>query len=1578
MKLEIEDIPTGKITVIEIENVAFGTFIDSPATGEIFGRRDGEWAKVPTNDELLLKDLGDVDNSNIGEGRILRVGSDGITHEYVEQFQDFKLVDLEDVDSTNIAPGKILSVADDGITHEYIDNEIVEGYVPYEGANQDLDMGEFDITTDTLNSRQVISNNVYADKKSNFVDAENWYRFAINPSKVELGTKMPFGVFEIRWSETIEDENNGWIRFSVSGYNQKRQVIKILDYNFHTSSFAFPQAFISSIRTVYSSTNVPMYLEFRKTLTGKNLLVSVRKITGQFWNLQDITTGSVPFEYEAEEFDVAVLNIDNKLKVKTNGNTIIKGALGLNVENPDDTIHLKNGDFFLDDNVWLYGIYSQSSGIDVPYIYAMKEMGIYDPDEIIDLRFSWYGENVTWTSGLDRSDNENFKIGRSFNFDTYDLMIDSVTGEVSIAGDLTVLGNITGNVEGFVPYSGATEDLDLGTNNLITNDVEYSGKVFKDEIKLDVSPSTPGSYKIANMIEKGFVYPQVNGIFELRWGDNDEEGYIRFSVSAKKDDFSIKVLATGYDTKLVTQIVLGIFDGISMSVEGSTRELYINLTGLLPTPNIRLIQGEGWELVPFTYVPSLPEDYIYNPLSVGVGSQLTQDGYFVILDGYFGTDKFTEILNDVEIYGDLYVDGDITANNFSGSSSGTNTGDQDLSGLVPYINAIQNVNLGIYNLSANSVNVSESGDYKQDNITILKTRKGFFNQDNYNNISIGEGAGSSANVDNAVNVGWLSGSANTGYNVTSIGQGSAQENTGNDVNAFGVASGFLNTGSRVTAMGQFAGSQNSGNDCVFFGFEAGRGNTLSNKFIIRQSFVNSNPLLTGDFLSGDINVLGNLTSANLSGTNTGDQDLSVYQLLSEKGQNNGYTPLDAGGKVPIEYLPSTLMNYKGTWNADTNTPTLADGTGDVGDVYICNVAGTQDLGSGPITFDIGDWIIYNGTIWEKSTNSNLVTSVNGQQGIVVLDASDVGAEVPLTFSTGLTRTVDTITTNDGEINHNSLLNTHNLTTDIDHNALTNYVSNEHIDWTNILNEENLYTLGTVNALNISGVNTGDQDLSDYIKQYGIGTAYGTTSIPPTITYNDVNGSVEVTGLQRSRDMFFKPDGTKMYVIDPTFSDGKKIYEYDLTTAWDITTISYVGVFDISAQDNNPSDLYIDSTGTRLYTTTLTKINQYSLSTAWDITSAIYVDSVEISNEGQSFQHAFSFKPDGTKFYTTSFTSDAVYEYNLSTAWDISTATYDGVSFNTSLQMDSPLDIIFKPDGKSMYIVADPKIVYQYALTTPWDLSTAEYVNIKATLPITSIHTYSIFFKGDSDGKKLFALGEKDFIVWEIDLDVPWNLTGVISGDLWLDKSLEDYNYPVWRYWSGTSWILIEKPDVEIDHDGLLNTHNLSTDIDHDGLLNTHNLTTDIDHTQINNIGTNSHSDIDTHISDTSIHNVFGSESAETSSDAEATNATTTYSDKISYTTASLTSGRKYRIGWSYEGKALNAGEQTEFNVEVDGTSISLIEIKDNYYNGTQGGFYYYTPGTTGTKVIKIQHRVKTGTTGTSYIKNARIDIWRVS
>ena len=109
---------------------------------------------------------------------------------------------------------------------------------------------------------------------------------------------------------------------------------------------------------------------------------------------------------------------------------------------------------------------------------------------------------------------------------------------------------------------------------------------------------------------------------------------------------------------------------------------------------------------------------------------------------------------------------------------------------------------------------------------------------------------------------------------------------------------------------------------------------------------------------------------------TAQVSANLAALEATKAKPNGIASLDPDGRVPYSQLPESTMEFKGDWNASTNTPALADGTGDLGDMYLVSVGGTVDLGSGSITFLDGDRVIYNQAgKWEKISGGS-VKSVN--------------------------------------------------------------------------------------------------------------------------------------------------------------------------------------------------------------------------------------------------------------------------------------------------------------------------------------------------------------------------------------------------------------------------------------------------------------------------------------------------------------------------------------------------------------------------------------------------------------------------
>ena len=116
---------------------------------------------------------------------------------------------------------------------------------------------------------------------------------------------------------------------------------------------------------------------------------------------------------------------------------------------------------------------------------------------------------------------------------------------------------------------------------------------------------------------------------------------------------------------------------------------------------------------------------------------------------------------------------------------------------------------------------------------------------------------------------------------------------------------------------------------------------------------------------------------------------ATYIPLSQKGAASGVVPLNSSSKIDEIYLPDSILGqveYMGTWNASTNTPTLpTPATSNKGHYYIVTVAGTQFT----IDFNVGDWVISDGTAWSKVDNTDAISSFNGRTGAIVLTSGDV-------------------------------------------------------------------------------------------------------------------------------------------------------------------------------------------------------------------------------------------------------------------------------------------------------------------------------------------------------------------------------------------------------------------------------------------------------------------------------------------------------------------------------------------------------------------------------------------------------------
>jgi len=236
-------------------------------------------------------------------------------------------------------------------------------------------------------------------------------------------------------------------------------------------------------------------------------------------------------------------------------------------------------------------------------------------------------------------------------------------------------------------------------------------------------------------------------------------------------------------------------------------------------------------------------------------------------------------------------------------------------------------------------------------------------------------------------------------------------------------------------------------------------------------------------------------------------------------------------------------------------------------------------------------------------------------------------------------------------------------------------------------------------------------------------------------------------------LFFKSDGTKMYVIG---TSNAVVYQYSLSTPWVISSASYDSVsFSVEFLDNDITGLFFKPDGTEMYVIGQERgrVSQYSLSTAWVVSSASYDDYFSVTWEATTPVGLF-FKPDGTKMYVVNRGSYRVYQYSLSTPWVISSASYDSVELAVFSQDSRPQGLFFKPDGTKMYVVGSSNDrVYQYSLSTPWVISSASYDSVSFSVNSEGPSPNGLFFK--SDGSKMYVVGSSsDSVHQYFSADIP--------------------------------------------------------------------------------------------------------------------------------------------------------------------------------------------------------------------------------
>jgi hypothetical protein len=228
------------------------------------------------------------------------------------------------------------------------------------------------------------------------------------------------------------------------------------------------------------------------------------------------------------------------------------------------------------------------------------------------------------------------------------------------------------------------------------------------------------------------------------------------------------------------------------------------------------------------------------------------------------------------------------------------------------------------------------------------------------------------------------------------------------------------------------------------------------------------------------------------------------------------------------------------------------------------------------------------------------------------------------------------------------------------------------------------------------------------------------------------GKGAITQATTHSDFCISADGTKVYVADKITD---KIHQYALSTAWDITTISYTNKsYDIVDVEG----IVINEDGTIVLVattnTTPDRIKRLNLSTPWDISTATTeVTYYTMGTQGEAVTSVELWaNADGTRLYSVSISTDIISQYTLTTPWDLSTITFIG-AFNANSIDGGVVAFCLSNDGTTLFIGGNLSLyVYQCVLTTPWDITTAVYGLISLPVGKYVSSVASLFLNSDSN------------------------------------------------------------------------------------------------------------------------------------------------------------------------------------------------------------------------------------------------------
>jgi hypothetical protein len=232
--------------------------------------------------------------------------------------------------------------------------------------------------------------------------------------------------------------------------------------------------------------------------------------------------------------------------------------------------------------------------------------------------------------------------------------------------------------------------------------------------------------------------------------------------------------------------------------------------------------------------------------------------------------------------------------------------------------------------------------------------------------------------------------------------------------------------------------------------------------------------------------------------------------------------------------------------------------------------------------------------------------------------------------------------------------------------------------------------------------------------------------------------------------------------------------YSSSAIGGVEGVTYDGGLYLGEYELSPQSISFKNDGTEVYIlgTISDKIYQFHLSTPWDVTTGEYDDNKNfLINSQETVPTGMFFKNDGSKLYILGVSNDRIYQYSLSNPWEISTASYDSKSLSVASQQNQPRGLYIKSDGTSLYVIGTTNSkIHQYNLNTPWDISTASYSSKQYQVSLEEISPEGITFKNDGTSFYIIGSENKSF---KYNLSIPWDISTATYSEEYLELSEYD-------------------------------------------------------------------------------------------------------------------------------------------------------------------------------------------------------------